>query len=403
MTITITSTIFYRPGSGLIAGQVYQVADIPGKPTYKYLGMFRWSRVNPSAPEPAPYIPNTSAPVVATIDPDTGDVTLTSNGVAISSSGAGGVQVPSDWSASTGVARILNKPTIPTQYTDALAKDAVAAAFAAGTHSGFTITYDSTAKKFNCTASDGGGGGATNLGNTPSATNVALTSSSGTGTTIAAATTSAAGVMSAADKTKLDGLGGGGGVTNLTTTTSATTLTVVSDTGTDAVLPAATTSVAGVMTAADKTKLNSLSVSAGTGAPIYKKLTVTANSQTASVLLVGHGSSTDLDLATAGVSATGDVITISSVPSTFKLTSVSSTTPAGFNTGTSFSLVFPDPFGVASLDDGHLVTLMHYNTAVPSIEQAQTNIGVNLVSGTYTVIKTGLTSGAAARWKASIV
>ena len=60
--------------------------------------------------------------------------------------------------------------------------------------------------------------------------------------------------MSSVDKIKLDALD----VTNLTVTTAASTLTVNSSTGTDAILPAATTSLAGVMTAADKTKLNAL-------------------------------------------------------------------------------------------------------------------------------------------------
>ena len=55
---------------------------------------------------------------------------------------------------------------------------------------------------------------------------------------------------------------GGGGSTNLSTTTSTTTLTVNSDTGTDAVLPAATPSVAGVLTAADTTKLDGVAVGA---------------------------------------------------------------------------------------------------------------------------------------------
>ena len=50
--------------------------------------------------------------------------------------------------------------------------------------------------------------------------------------------------------------------TNLTTSTSATTLTVNSSDGTNAVLPAATTTVAGVMTGADKTKLNGIATGA---------------------------------------------------------------------------------------------------------------------------------------------
>lgn len=53
-----------------------------------------------------------------------------------------------------------------------------------------------------------------------------------------------------------------GGATNLTTTQSATTVTVVSNTGTDAVLPAATITDAGVLTGADKTKLNGITTAA---------------------------------------------------------------------------------------------------------------------------------------------
>jgi hypothetical protein len=49
--------------------------------------------------------------------------------------------------------------------------------------------------------------------------------------------------------------GSGGSGANLTQSTTSTTVTVLSDTGTDAILPAATLSAAGVMTAADKVKL----------------------------------------------------------------------------------------------------------------------------------------------------
>lgn len=52
------------------------------------------------------------------------------------------------------------------------------------------------------------------------------------------------------------------GSTNLTQSTTTTTVTVISDTGTDAVLPAATTSAAGVLTSADKTKLDGIAAGA---------------------------------------------------------------------------------------------------------------------------------------------
>lgn len=63
----------------------------------------------------------------------------------------------------------------------------------------------------------------------------------------------------------------GSGSTNLTNTTTATTVTVVSSAGADTVLPAATTTDAGVMTAADRTKLDGIDTGAAddqTGAEI---------------------------------------------------------------------------------------------------------------------------------------
>ena len=57
-------------------------------------------------------------------------------------------------------------------------------------------------------------------------------------------------------------VGGGAGSTNLTTTANGSSLSVNSDTGTDASIPAATTSAWGAMTDEDKTKLDGVAVSA---------------------------------------------------------------------------------------------------------------------------------------------
>lgn len=108
-------------------------------------------------------------------------------------------------------------------------------------------------------------------GNTGTVTSVSgtapIVSSGGTGPTISisAATTSAAGSMSADDKTKLDGIAAGAQVnvaTNLGYTTAASNGTVTSSTGTSATIPAATTSLAGLMTSADKTKLDGIAADA---------------------------------------------------------------------------------------------------------------------------------------------
>lgn len=142
--------------------------------------------------------------------------------------------------------------------------------------------------------SGGGGGGGANLSATPSSTTVVVASDSGTDATIAAATGSNAGVMTAADRTKLDGIasgatvghgdgtncpdgqyskgvdaagnaqgcaadqtGGGGGATNISEgTRTTTTVQILSSSGTGATLSPASSSQAGVMAAADKAELD---------------------------------------------------------------------------------------------------------------------------------------------------
>lgn len=138
----------------------------------------------------------------------------------------------------------------------------------------------------------------------------------------------------------------------------------------------------------------------GGGAPIARKLTVTANSVTASVIVTGYGSNADINQATATAAADGTAITIAGLPASFDINSITAHTPAGFNTGTAFSLVFPDPFSAASIDDACLPILMHWNIAAPAVEQAQTNINVGVSAGVVTLQKTGLVAGTGARWKA---
>ena len=124
----------------------------------------------------------------------------------------------------------------------------------------------------------------TNLSNTPSASDVLVSSSTGTDTTLPAATTSAAGVMTGADKAKLDGIAAGAEVnvaTNLGYTTAASTGTVTSSTGTNATIPAATTSLAGLLTGADKTKLDG--IAAGAEVNVGTNLTYTTAASTGTV------------------------------------------------------------------------------------------------------------------------
>jgi microcystin-dependent protein len=120
---------------------------------------------------------------------------------------------------------------------------------------------------------------ATNLGYTTAASTGTVTSSTGTNATLPAATTSLAGLLTGADKTKLDGIAAGAQVnvaTNLGYTTAASTGTVTSSTGTNATLPAATPSLAGLLTGADKTKLNGIAAGATANTGTVTSINLTA-------------------------------------------------------------------------------------------------------------------------------
>jgi len=100
-----------------------------------------------------------------------------------------------------------------------------------------------------------------NLTITHNAGDVDIAIENGTDITIDAATTTLSGVMSASDKTKLDGIATGAEVnvdTNITVVEGTTTVAINSSTGSNDSIAAATTSKAGVMTAADKTILDNL-------------------------------------------------------------------------------------------------------------------------------------------------
>ena len=108
---------------------------------------------------------------------------------------------------------------------------------------------------------------ATNLGQgNLTGNNITLTSSTGTSTILSSVTTSIAGLMTATDKTKLDGIASGAQVnvgTNIGFgTLTATTVPLTSSTGSGSTIQPVTTSLAGVMTATDKTKLDGIALGA---------------------------------------------------------------------------------------------------------------------------------------------
>lgn len=116
---------------------------------------------------------------------------------------------------------------------------------------------------------DLGSDGVTNLDYTPSATNGIVTSDTGTDATIPLVTptggTNFAGLMSPGDKTKLDGITAGANVnvdTDITVTQVGDVVTVLSSDGTDDTIAVGTQTNAGVLSIADKTKLDGIETAA---------------------------------------------------------------------------------------------------------------------------------------------
>ncbi|WP_082824542.1 tail fiber domain-containing protein [Arthrospira platensis] len=95
--------------------------------------------------------------------------------------------------------------------------------------------------------------------------------------------------------------------TNLSTSTTSNTLTVNSSDGTNAVLPGATTALAGLMTGADKTKLDG--IAAGAQVNVATNLGVTAGTTAGPVVTSSTGTNVTLPTASAtnsGIITTGN-------------------------------------------------------------------------------------------------
>ncbi len=132
---------------------------------------------------------------VDSVNGEIGDVILTTDEIDEGATNLYNVQ--SDWTATTGAAVILNKPTLSPvattgEYSDLLNTPNLATVATSG-------SYNDLIDKPTIP-------GGTDIGSTPSASNVVITSSTGSDGTVAAATQSLAGVMTAADKLKLDGI-----------------------------------------------------------------------------------------------------------------------------------------------------------------------------------------------------
>ena len=179
-----------------------------------------------------------------------------------------------------------------------------------GKANGNVLTWDSTAGQWEAAAPTAAG--------VTSVSGTAPIVSSGGATpaiSITAATTSAAGSMSAADKTKLDGITAGAAVASVTGTAP-----IVSSGGTSPAISitAATTSAAGSMSAADKTKLDGIAAGAEVNvnadwnavsgdAQILNKPTIVSSVTGTAPISSSGGTTPDISIAPATTGAAGSM------------------------------------------------------------------------------------------------
>lgn len=247
----------------------------------------------------------------------------------------------------------VSGPSTPS-YTDEKAVDAVAAALAAGTHTGISVAYDDDNNKLSLTVT-----------------------AVGTGPGASSPTDLAVG------------------------TRNTTTLQVTSSTGNDVTLPAATTTLAGLMPAASVNDIETLktAVAAAGATRVSRKASVAYNGKTLTVLMVGMGTQAVLDAATVTASTdanTNIVVTISGL-GTVKLSTVSVDVPTTTLGGTGLIVVAPDPSGATSLADSNLAMMVVYNDS--GAVQAATGVTLSVAGGNLSVQKSGLTANNAYRFK----
>jgi hypothetical protein len=147
--------------------------------------------------------------------------------------------------------------------------------------------------------------------------------------------------------------------TNLGYTTAATTGTVTSSDGTNATLPAATTSLAGLLTGADKTKLNGIA----TGAQVNVATNLTATAGTTAGPTINSSTGTNVVIPSAAVAASGIVTT-------------GTQTFGGVKTFTSPVFVTP---ALGTPASGNLA-----NCTFPTLNQNTTGNAATVTNGLYT-------------------
>jgi hypothetical protein len=314
-------------------------------------------------------------------------------------------QVNSDWDATSGLAQILHKPNIPTQYTDTLARAAITLTSNTPTGTVSTLTYTSgvftftsaaalvsgtTIKTVNSNSLLGSGdiavGTVTNVSGTGSVNGLSLS-----GSVSVSGSLTLSGTLSGITNSNLSGTAGItnanlatptiSGVqlgNNLATLTISGPLTGTSYNGSSAVsigIPQATSSVSGYLTSTDWTTFNNKTSNTGT-------VTSVATAGTVSGLTLTGGTITTSGTITLGGSISG--LTNSNLSGTAGITNANlANSSVTVTAGTGMS-------GGGSVSLGGTVTLTNAGvTALTTSSGLSTNTSA---TGAVSITNTGVTS-----------
>ncbi len=137
----------------------------------------------------------------------------------------------------------------------------------------------------------------------------------------------------------------------------------------------------------------------GSASVVRKRVEIMRGSLQAIVIVVALGSQTDIDAITVEELSGGTIVRIDNVPEGLHLQSVSIFYDAGWNSGTQFSLQYPDPWGDTFMGDMVIPTFFQFSRSNPPTIEPMTRQNYEIVDGYVSVGKVGMVAGEGYHWK----
>lgn len=131
----------------------------------------------------------------------------------------------------------------------------------------------------------------------------------------------------------------------------------------------------------------------GGGKFVRKRIVIMRGELEGILHVVGFGTQDLIDQVTATVNGDGSTLTLNNVPDGLQLQQASWFYDDGFNTTTSFTIEYPDPFGDTFMGDMVLPTMLYYNRGNPPGIQPQVNISYGNTNGIAHIKRVGLING----------